>query len=90
MKPKDITLIVKQYKKLRIYLSNIKKEILHHVDDNYHKYDNLSDIKAKEDVDELNAYLKQIIELDGKYDGNYSLNDVKNYHEQLTKINADK
>ena len=86
MKPEDLPLIIDKFKYVRKYIARLKAEVA-----NYFTHELLVDDKELEkNIDEINIYLKKIINLNGVYEGDYSLDDIKNKYRQLVKQKIDK
>ncbi|MCZ6901695.1 MAG: DUF2672 domain-containing protein [Rickettsia endosymbiont of Ixodes persulcatus] len=63
-KPSDIFIIIKEFKKIKAYLINIKSSIIKNIDEPL-------------ETEQLNFYLKKIINLEGYYHGDYDLMTIK-------------
>jgi Sec-independent protein translocase protein TatA len=85
-KPEDITLIIKEFYKLKNYFSEIKQEVTKPFIDTIEKI-KLEDenLNQNETVDEINMYLQKITSLNESYQGEYSLKAIKQYYYQLIK-----
>lgn len=87
-KPTDVPIIIKNIKFLFTYLTALKHDFFNFIDtkvldeeDKKHQVDNL---------DNINFYINKIIEIEGKYDGEYNLAAVKAYYHKtliLNKVN---
>ena len=74
-KPSDIFIIIKELKKIKAYLINIKTSII-------------KNINEQLETEQLNFYLKKIINLEGYYHGDYDLTTIKEKYYTLV-INND-
>jgi Sec-independent protein translocase protein TatA len=72
VKPEDVPAIVKGFRKIKRYLSGLQHDVM-------------SKLEEPEDVDEMNKYLEKISALGVKYDGEYSLDEVKEKYISLLK-----
>lgn len=88
LKPEDIPKIFSEFKKLRKLLVKTKEEIVSYIDPDS-AIPPESDLK---DLDLINYYLEKIAHIGGEYNGNYSLNEIKQYYQQLVqkKISEEK
>ncbi|ABV73010.1 putative ABC transporter ATP-binding component [Rickettsia canadensis str. McKiel] len=73
--PSDIFIIIKEFKKIKAYLINIKTSIIKNVNEQL-------------ETEQLNFYLKKIINLEGYYHGDYDLTTIKEKYYTLV-INND-
>jgi hypothetical protein len=78
LKPEDIPLVAKKFIQSKNYIFSIKEEIATAI----HK-EVYSEIEG--DVADMNKYLEKIIEIEGKYDGDYDLISVKKKYTTLLK-----
>ncbi|HJD58803.1 MAG TPA: DUF2672 domain-containing protein [Rickettsia endosymbiont of Ceroptres masudai] len=62
-KPHDIFIIIKEFKKIKAHLINIKSSIIKNIDEPL-------------ETEQVNFYLKKIINLEGYYHGNYDLTTI--------------
>ncbi|HJD63587.1 MAG TPA: DUF2672 domain-containing protein [Rickettsia endosymbiont of Sericostoma sp.] len=83
-KPEDIPMIIKKIQEFKLYCSAVKNQALTYITKDL-KIDN--DI-VENDVEQLNFYLERIINIQGYYDGNYSLNELKVKYDKLIKIKS--
>ncbi|AFB31074.1 MULTISPECIES: DUF2672 domain-containing protein [spotted fever group] len=74
-KPHDIFIIIKELKKIKAYLINIKSSIVQNIDEPL-------------ETEQVNFYLKKIINLEGYYHGSYDLTTIKEKYYTLI-INND-
>ncbi|WP_341757542.1 DUF2672 domain-containing protein [Candidatus Tisiphia endosymbiont of Ditula angustiorana] len=86
MKPEDIPSIIKKIQEFKLYCSAIKNQALGYITKDL-KIDN--DI-LKNNAEQLNFYLERIINIQGYYDGNYSLDELKAKYDELIKIKSTK
>jgi Sec-independent protein translocase protein TatA len=88
MKPEDLPIIIKKIKYARKYIAHFKTEIINYFD----KELRIDHKELEQDVDEINSYIKKIINLGSDYEGDYSLEDVKDKYKRLVteKINQEK
>jgi Sec-independent protein translocase protein TatA len=79
LRPEDFPEILRQLRKFQSFISSIKKEIFSHV--------NLEQepIISKKNIDEVNFYLQKISNLQGGYEGEYSLEEIKKHYQYLIK-----
>ena len=75
LKPSDIKSIAQSIKEVMAYFNKVKSEIWNSIGD-----DEKIELPQKE---QLNNYLAKIIQLYGKYEGNYDLASVKAYYHKL-------
>lgn len=70
LKPEDLRYVVKNVRNFTKYLGRIKDEIFSSIDED-------------EDKDQINNYMKKILSIDGKYEGEYDLPSIKAYYHKL-------
>ncbi|WP_341787306.1 DUF2672 domain-containing protein [Rickettsia endosymbiont of Cantharis rufa] len=75
IKPRDIFIIIKEFKKIKGYLINIKSSIIKNIDEPL-------------ETEQVNLYLKKIINIEGYYHGDYDLKTIKEKYYTLV-INND-
>lgn len=75
LKPEDIPAILKNIRYIRRYFSRLHRDIM-------------EQFEEPDDVNEVNKYLEKIVELEGKYEGEYSLSVIKPYYYKLLKSRA--
>lgn len=81
-KPQDIPLIVKKIQQFKLYCLALKKQLLLSVSEDLH-----TDLDFIEDnTEQLNYYLQKIINIQGYYNGNYSIAELKENYDRLIKI----
>jgi hypothetical protein len=78
LKPEDIPIIAKKFIEFKNYIFGIKDEIVAKIHQEVY-----SDIE--DDIADINQYLEKIIEIEGKYDGDYNLTSVKKKYINLIK-----
>lgn len=75
IKPRDIFIIIKEFKKIKEYFVNIKSSIIKNIDEPL-------------ETEQVNFYLKKIINIEGYYHGDYDLRTIKEKYYTLV-INND-
>lgn len=83
-KPEDIPVIIKKIQEFKLYCSAVKNQLLAYITKDL-KIDNDIDI-LENNAEQLNFYLEKIINIQGYYDGNYSLDELKEKYDKLIKI----
>ncbi|WP_375318856.1 DUF2672 domain-containing protein [Candidatus Tisiphia endosymbiont of Oplodontha viridula] len=83
-KPEDIPIIIKKIQEFKLYCSAVKNQLLAYITKGL-KIDN--DI-VENNAEQLNFYLEKIINIQGYYDGNYSLDELKTKYDKLIKIKS--
>lgn len=78
MKPEDIPIILQKFHQLKSYFANIKQDI-----SAYLNKELAVDKDLREEFEQINFYLQKIIELNGTYEEEYSLQKVKAKYHQL-------
>ena len=88
MKPEDLPVIISKFKYAKKYFENLKGEIIGFFD----KELQIDNKDLENNVDEINQYIKKIINIGGTYEGDYSLQDIKDKYNQLVlkKIEQEK
>ncbi len=86
MKPEDIPNIIKKIQEFKLYCSAVKNQALVYITKDL-EIDN--DI-VENNAEQLNFYLERIINIQGYYDGNYSLDELKVKYDELIKIKSTK
>lgn len=84
MKPEDIPIIIKKIQEFKLYCSAVKNQALVYI---------TKDLEIDSDIvennaEQLNFYLEKIINIQGYYDGNYSLDELKTKYDKLIKIKS--
>ncbi|MDF2965947.1 MAG: hypothetical protein K0Q51_1335 [Rickettsiaceae bacterium] len=81
LKPEDVPILAKKFKELKNYFIDFKKEINKNID----QLTDQADITkaAEEDIEEINFYLKRIVELGSSYNGNYDLEEIRSHYKAL-------
>lgn len=72
LKPEDLKQIARSVKNLINYVNKLKQEI----------FDSIQEDDEK-DQDKINNYLARIVQISGKYEGEYDLASVKAYYHKL-------
>lgn len=80
MQPNDIAVIITKTQQLKAYLAKTKREIFSYINKELQ-----IDKNKLDNLDELNFYLQKIITITGSYDGNYSIEQIKERYHQLVK-----
>lgn len=70
LKPADMKAVIKAVRNFTKYLSKIKDEIFASIDE-------------PEDQEQINNYMKKILSISGKYEGEYDLPSIKAYYHKL-------
>lgn len=70
LKPADLKSVIKGVRNFTRYLSKLKDEIFASIDDT-------------EDQEQINNYMKKILTISGKYEGDYDLPSIKAYYHKL-------
>ena len=82
IKPKDLPKIVKKIKEFNKFFVKTKSEITSYFDADSPK----NNIKIEDDIDQINFYLEKIAKLGNEYEGEYSLEKIKDhYHKTIKK-----
>lgn len=80
IKPGDLPLLLRKLQKCKQYLFKIKQDVASYFHIELKKDDTL----VEYDVSEINFYLEKIINIDGQYEGEYSIDALKSrYHELI-------
>jgi Sec-independent protein translocase protein TatA len=98
LKPSDIPNILRQIYGARRYLTKLSSGILSSINTpstitpSESSIENKSKVDSSaEDAHNMNFYLEKILELNGKYDGEYSIESIKaHYHQLLLKKTTEK
>ena len=80
VKPEDLPQIAKKVKDFYSFFTKTKTEIISYFDLNQQ-----DGITVDDDLDKINFYLEKITTLGGKYEGEYSLDNIKNHYRKLVK-----
>lgn len=83
VKPEDIPQIAKKLKELRSFITNTKKEIFAHFDTDIKKTNKNSSENLDIQMEQMNFYLEKISDLGTEYQGEYSLESVKEHYRKL-------
>src|SRR5579884_2879727 len=86
MKPEDIPVIVNKFKQIKVYFNNLKSDVITY----FNKELQIEGRELSKDIDEINFYLQKIASLNGEYEGDYSLKDIKNKYHQLVQRKLEK
>jgi hypothetical protein len=78
LKPEDLPLIMRKFIELKNYIFGIKEEIVTKIHQEI-------GAEIENDVADMNKYLEKIIEIEGKYDGDYNLSSVQKKYTTLLK-----
>ncbi|MCC2646024.1 MAG: hypothetical protein K0R02_89 [Rickettsiaceae bacterium] len=83
LKPEDLPIIAKKIKELKAYFAEVK----HEINKNFSDLTSDTDIakEVQEDIEEINFYLKRIVELGGAYTGDYNLTQIKAHYRSMNK-----
>ncbi|MFY9589296.1 Sec-independent protein translocase subunit TatA/TatB [Rickettsia endosymbiont of Halotydeus destructor] len=84
IKPEDIPIIMKKIHEIKSYFTNFRNKTISYI---------INDDEGKElneDIEQLNFYLQKVISINGKYDGDYTLEKVKQKYHVLTKESINK
>ena len=79
LKPEDLPGIARQVKELRVLITKVKTEFLKQFELEPQSAPNI------EEVEKINFYLKEISQLAGSYEGEYSLKAIKEHYQQLVR-----
>ena len=79
LKPEDLPQIAKKVKDFYSFFTRTKTEIMSYFDLNH------QDTVVVDDLDQMNFYLEKIANLGRDYEGEYSLNNVKDYYQKIIK-----
>ncbi len=83
-KPEDIPVIIKKIQKFKLYISNIKDQALSYLTEDV----KIDDIILDHSPEQLNFYLERIINMQGHYEGDYSLKELKARHNELIQLKS--
>lgn len=78
LKPEDLPQIAKKLKDFYSFFTRTKTEIMSCFDLNHQD-------AVVDDLDQMNFYLEKIANLGRDYEGEYSLNNVKDYYQKIIK-----
>jgi Sec-independent protein translocase protein TatA len=86
LKPEDVPHIAKKLKDCYNFFTATKAEITSYLD-----LSQKPSIKVDDDIDQINFYLEKIANLGGKYEGEYSLTEIRDYYQKWQRqINGNK
>lgn len=80
IKPEDLPQIIKRIKSFYSFFAKTKTEI-----SSYFDIDQKDDIVIDDDIDQINFFLEKITNLGGEYEGEYSVNKIRDYYQKLVK-----
>jgi hypothetical protein len=86
-KPEDIPIIISKIQEFKLHYSSIKNRLLKYFTNDLQIGDLQNDYK---NLEQLNFYLERIINIQGYYDGNYLLPELKLKYNELLKIETSK
>ena len=80
LKPEDMPKVISKITEFKSFITNTKKEIISHIDPELKE-----DIKpqSKEETKRMNYFLEKIIQLEGEYNGDYTIKDLKAHYNKL-------
>lgn len=81
-KPEDIPVILKKIQQFKSYFSNVKNQALSYLTEDI----KIENVTLENTPEQLNYYLERIIDIQGYYEGDYSLKDLKAKHNELIKM----
>ncbi|AVP88135.1 hypothetical protein phytr_12100 [Candidatus Phycorickettsia trachydisci] len=81
LKPEDLKSLIRNFYQLKRYLTDLGNQIFIPLQEE------LEDLEEKmlEDSDEINFYLEKIANLNQKYEGDYSLEKIKQHYYDILK-----
>jgi Sec-independent protein translocase protein TatA len=71
LKPSDLKTALRGFKNFTRYLGKLKDEVFSSIDD------------EQENPEQINNYMKKILAISGKYEGEYDLPSIKAYYHKL-------
>ena len=80
VKPEDLPQIAKKVKDFYKFFTKTKTEIL-----SYFDLSHQDSVAVDDDIDKINFYLEKITNLGEEYEGEYSLNKIKNYYQKIVQ-----
>lgn len=81
LSPEDLKALVKNFYQLKKYLTDLRNQIFAPIQS---ELDNLEE-NISQERDEINFYLEKIASLNQKYEGDYSLDKIKQHYYMLLK-----
>jgi Sec-independent protein translocase protein TatA len=81
IKPVDLPKIVKKIKEFNRFFTKTKQEIVSYFDPETKK----KDISLESDIEQINFYLEKIAKLGGEYEGEYSLDKIRERYHAVVK-----
>ena len=80
IKPEDLPLIIKKLQNFFDIITKTRAEII-----SYFSSDQKEDTVENDNIDQINFYLKKIVNLGSTYEGEYSLTKIKAHYQELIK-----
>ncbi len=80
VKPEDLPQIAKKVKDFYKFFTKTKTEIL-----SYFDLSHQDSVAVDDDIDQINFYLEKITNLGGEYEGEYSLNKIKDHYQKIVQ-----
>jgi len=84
MKPDDIPVILKRIQGLKTYITNMKKEVLSYITEDIET----TEKQSIEYDEEIRFYLQKIININGLYEGDYTIESLKAKYYELIEFRA--
>jgi Sec-independent protein translocase protein TatA len=81
VKPEDLPKIIKKIKEFNRFFTKTKQDIISHFDPDANEHD----VVIKDEIDQINFYLEKIASLGSEYEGEYSLEKIRDHHRKLVK-----
>ncbi|WP_375327221.1 DUF2672 domain-containing protein [Candidatus Tisiphia endosymbiont of Nemotelus uliginosus] len=81
-RPGDIPIIITKIQQLKLYFSGIQNKIRSYITQDI----GMDNSMLENSPEQLNFYLERIINMQGYYEGDYSLNNLKAKHNELIKL----
>ena len=81
LKPEDLPKILRKIRDWKNFIDNTKKSVIASLDIT-NEMDNFKEV-GKEDIEQINFYLAKIAAYGEEYEGDYSLNSIKDYYRKL-------
>lgn len=84
IKPNDIQMLLKKFREIKKQIYDVQNNIISYIENENEgsQRKNADEFKLV-DVEAMNYYLKKIISISGKYEGDYSFHDIKQKYNQL-------
>lgn len=83
IKPEDFPKVLEKLKEVNNFLMKTKKEIFSHID--LSSNSNEINSKVEENIEQINFYLEKISSLGESYEGEYSLEKIRDHYQKLVK-----